>query len=290
MLETERITTTTKPARATLLNGFSLEMTGKDVHALHDAAASIAPGTRLNVTYLGSEDGEMRVAAARALRELGLVPVPHIPARRMTSASALDAFLAELEAVGACENVFVIGGDPAHAEGPFEDALAVINSGLFERHGVRRVGIAGYPEGHPGIDELTLRSSLAMKATALAERGLAGEIITQFGFDSEPVLAWIEAVRATGIEMPIRVGVPGPAGARRLLAYAKRCGVGTGASIAKKYGLSLTNLMSTSGPDRFLAELAAHYEPARHGSVGVHFYTFGGLGSTAKWIKEFLAA
>jgi methylenetetrahydrofolate reductase (NADPH) len=101
------------------------------------------------------------------------------------------------------------------------------------------------------------------------------------------VLGWVQQVRECGIDLPIRVGVPGPAGVRRLLGFAARFGGGTSASIAKKYGLSLTNLMGTAGPDRFLRALAASYDPAVQSEVKVHFYTFGGLQASAAWIGRF---
>jgi methylenetetrahydrofolate reductase (NADPH) len=132
-----------------------------------------------------------------------------------------------------------------------------------------------------------LWSALEAKVAALASHGLPGSVITQFGFDVDPVLTWIEAVRERGISLPIRVGVPGPAGVRRLLTYAARFGVGTSAGIARKYGFSITNLMGTAGPDRFIRSLADAYDPRRHGEVKLHFYTFGGLKATADWIAEF---
>ena len=125
------------------------------------------------------------------------------------------------------------------------------------------------------------------KYRALETRGLTGDVITQFGFDVDPVLDWIETARERGIAAPVRIGVPGPAGVRRLLRFATRSGVGAGASIARKYGLSLTNLVGTAGPDRFLRALATDYHPARHGEVKLHFYTFGGLRATTDWITNF---
>ncbi len=183
--------------------------------------------------------------------------------------------------------MFVVAGDQPTPEGPYEDALGVIRSGLLERFGVREVNISGYPEGHPGISSDALWTAMEAKLAALADRGLQPGIVTQFGFDVEAVVAWIEAVRNRGVQAPIRIGVPGPTGVKRLISYARRFGIGTGASIARKYGLSLTNLMSTAGPDRFVGDLAAAYEPDRHGEVHLHFYTFGGLGATADWIEQF---
>ena len=271
---------------STLLDGFSLEMTGKDIDELTAARDVIPAGTRINVTFLANEDRPMRVAAAHAVRDAGLVPVPHVSARRLTSRNDLEVFLTALNT----DRVFTVGGDPETPHGPFPDALAVIESGLLEAHGVRSVSIAGYPEGHPGIPDDALWSALIDKHAALTGRGLAGEVITQFGFDADPVLDWIATIRERGIDLPVRVGVPGPAGIRKLLRFAARCGVGTSASIARKYGLSLTNLMGTAGPDRFLRALATDYHPDRHGPVRLHFYTFGGLRTTSEWIADFRRA
>lgn len=274
---------------AALLDDFSLEITGKDADKLEEASDTIPPGTRVNVTFLGNENLHMRLTAARTARRLGFVPVPHISARRLESQSVLEEFLTALGADGTGESVFVVAGDPAEPLGPYGDALAVLKSGLLKPYGVRHVSLSGYPEGHPGISDPDLWSALEAKAAALREQQIPGAIITQFGFDVAPVLSWIEAVRDRGIDLPVRIGVPGPAGVRRLLSYAGRFGVGTSAGIAKKYGFSLTNLVGTAGPDRFIHALAAGYDPGRHGEVRLHFYTFGGLLATAEWIAKFRA-
>ncbi|UDY23468.1 methylenetetrahydrofolate reductase [Nocardioides sp. Kera G14] len=279
--------TATTEAVCTLLADFSLEMTGKDVDHLREAAPSIPQGTRINVTYLEHEDLDTRLVAARTARDLGFVPVPHVSARRLASVSQLEEFLAGLESVGANDSIFVVAGDPSVSHGPFNDSLDVIRSGALASHGVRHISVAGYPEGHPEITADVLWSSLEAKAAALREAQIPGDVITQFGFDVDAVLEWIAEARRRGVEMPIRVGVPGPAGVRRLLRYATRFGIGTSAGIAKKYGLSITNLMGTAGPDRFIHALAEQLRPEVHGEVKLHFYTFGGLQATSAWIDEF---
>ena len=279
----------TVPAAAVtpLLEDFSLEMTGQDVRKLAEARDTIPRDTRINVTFLENEDLRMRLSAARAIRQFGFVPVPHISARRLRSQAMLEEFLAALQADGASENVFVVGGDPATPQGPYEDSLAVIQSGLLQRYGVRHVSVSGYPEGHPAIKDPALWSALEGKFAVLKKQQLTGSIITQFGFDVDPVLTWIETVRERGIDLPIRIGVPGPAGVRRLMSYAARFGVGTSAGIAKKYGFSITNLMGTAGPDRFIRTLAEDYDARRHGELKLHFYTFGGLKATSEWIADY---
>ncbi|MFJ4622490.1 methylenetetrahydrofolate reductase [Streptomyces sp. NPDC088812] len=281
------LSTASSTAGTSLLDDFSLEMTGKDVPRLEEAAGLIPQGHRVNVTFLGNENLRMRLDAARAVKRLGFQPVPHISARRLGSQAEFEQFLGGLRADETGTDVFAVGGDPACPEGPYEDSLALIESGLLQEYGVRHVDISGYPEGHPAIAGEVLWAALRDKSAALAAQGLEGSIITQFGFDVDPVLAWIEQVRSHGITLPVRIGVPGPAGVRRLMSYAARFGVGTSATIAKKYGLSITNLMGTAGPDKFLHALAQGYDPARHGEVKIHFYTFGGLKATSEWITQF---
>lgn len=278
--------TVAEPEAATLVSNFSLEMTGKDVEALEAAAHLIPAGTRINVTFLGNEDLTLRVEAAAAVRRLGFEPVPHISARRLHTESELTEFLEALREAAQPSTIFAVGGDPETPVGPYPDSLSLIETGLFPQFGITEINIAGYPEGTPVIDEPTLWDHLRRKNAALKEQDLSGTILTQFSFDTEPVLTWVAQVREHGVDLPIRVGVPGPAGIKRLLNYAKRFGVASSAGIAKKYGLSLTNLLGTAGPDRFINDLARELTPA-HGEVKLHFYTFGGLSATAEWIRDF---
>lgn len=274
-----------------LVDQFSLEMTGKDVPGLQEAAHAIPKGTKINVTFLGNEDLNMRVAASKAVKDLGFIPVPHISARRLQSEAQLEEFLTRLHEVGATEHIFAVGGDPAEPEGPYPDSLSVIRSGILQKFGVKEVSIAGYPEGHPDIPTETLWRHLEDKSAALEEQGLDAVILTQFAFDTDPVMTWINAVRDRGITAPIRIGTPGPAGIKRLIAFSRRFGVGANAMIVKKYGFSLTNLMGTAGPEKFVSDLALQLDAApTTAPVSLHFYTFGGLLATAEWAQNYIEA
>lgn len=271
-----------------LMQNFSLEMTGKDVEALREAAEQIPQGTRVNVTFLGNEDLEMRVTAAKAVKELGFVPVPHISARRIKSKDELQEFLQALADADIAQHIFAVGGDPSEPMGPYGSSLEMIESGLFADFGVEEVAISGYPEGHPNVDDDEFWSQTHRKLNVLAEQNMTSEIITQFGFDIDPVTQWLNKLAEEDISTPVRIGVPGPTGIRQLLKYAKRFGVGTSAGIAMKYGFSLTNLIGTAGPDKFLKELADETQQTNFlGDVSVHFYTFGGITNTAEWAQEF---
>ena len=280
------------PARrlAKLVAAYSIEMTAKDGDALRDAKDLIPQGTSVSITFLAGETAPARVAAARQARSYGFLPRPHISARRIASESELEAVLADLAAQAQIDRAFVVAGDLAQPAGPFFDALAVIRSGLLAKHGVRHVGISGYPEGHPDFSAEKLWQALRDKHEALTDLGHSYDIVTQFGFDVKPVLDWLQQLRDGGITAPVRVGVPGPASVKTLLRFAARCGVGASASVMAKYGVSITRLLNTAGPDALISELAASIDPARHGEVSLHFYPFGGLARTAQWARDLAAS
>jgi methylenetetrahydrofolate reductase (NADPH) len=280
----------TRRALDALVENYSFEVTARDIRALEDAAPAIPPGTKIAITFLPNEDFPARVAMAVKLRQLGFVPVPHISARRLKSQAELESFLEALQREAAIDRAFVVAGDPPQPQGPFEDALAVIRSGLLARYGIRMVGISGYPEGHSDIGNEKLWQARRDKLAAIEDQGHDFAIVTQFGFDAEPILLWLEDVRKSGIRALIRVGVPGPASVQTLLRFAARCGVGASAKVMTKYGVSITKLLTTAGPDALVRDLARGFDPATHGNVHLHFYPFGGLKATAEWARDFRRA
>lgn len=269
---------------ATLLRDYSLEITARDGDRIAQLAGRIAPGTQIAITSLPGENMADGVHAARQVRAAGFEPVPHISARRLTSADELDRFLAAVTDGASVDRVFVVAGDLPQPAGPYADALAVIRSGLLSRHGIEQVGITGYPEGHPQIGRDALDRALHDKLAALREAGQSAWIATQFAFDADPILAWLDSLHAAGVDAPVRLGVAGPASVKSLLRFAARCGVGVSAKVVAKYGLSLTQLLGSAGPEPLLTELSERLDPRWHGRVQLHLYPFGGLDKTADWL------
>lgn len=265
-----------------LLADFSVEVTAGSAGSVAEAAALLPPGTRVSVTYLPGETTEARVAAAALIRSFRFLPIPHISARRLASHQDLEDYLAALSRQAGLDRVLVVAGD-CRPMGPFEDALAVIRTGRLAEYGIRRVGISGYPEGHPDIPADRLWQAMIDKHRALEERGHEPIITTQFTFDAKAMVDWVGKVRDRGIASTIRLGVPGPATVKSLLGFAARCGVGASATVLRKYGISIARLMNVAGPDRLVEELADRLDPTRHGDVRIHLYPFGGLERTAEW-------
>jgi len=274
--------------RANMADGYSLEMTAKETEGLREAASKIRPGTQIAVTFLPGEEIEQRVEAAVLVRELGFEPIVHLSARRITSEAELDKYLADITTRAGVKRVFIIAGDPPEPEGPYSTSLDIIETGLLEKHGIEIVGIGGHPEGHPNNTPAELWDWMERKIAAIRTRGMIPLVVTQFAFDDDAIVAWVKEMRSRGIDVPVRLGVPGPAGIKRLLGFAKRCGVGASASVMKKYGISLTNLIGSAGPDKLVNSLDKGLTEDL-GRVRLHFYPFGALTPSAEWINSYAA-
>ncbi len=274
--------------RAGITDGFSLEMTAKDEASLRDAAPLIPPETPVAITYLPGEELAARVAATIAVRELGFEPMPHFSARRITSPADFEGYLRAVVERAGVRRCFIVAGDPPAPQGPYFDTMALIETGAFERAGIQAIGVGGHPEGHPNMTPDQCWQVLETKVRAIEARGMAPLVVTQFGFDPDAFLGWLRELRARGIDCPVRIGVPGPAGIKRLLAFAARCGVGASASVMKKYGVSIGNLLGTAGPDKLVDAFAAGLGE-EHGRVRLHFYPFGGMVRTVEWIRDYNA-
>lgn len=267
-----------------LIADCSLDMVGRHRDELSAAAAMLPRGTRVHIGAAREESAAVHRATSAAVASLGLIPVPHLAARRIASAQALDDILGGLQRDGTSGHVLALGGDPAAPEGPFDSALALIRVGGLPGYGVRTVSVSGYPDGHPKIPGGVLWSALTAKLDELATQGLNAEICTQIVLSASSALAWIEAVRDRGITVPIRVGAIGPIEPARLVGYARRVGVATDEATLARYLPS--RRADRVGPERLVADLAERLKPAVHGDVGLHLFSLGGLRATAEWLAS----
>lgn len=268
------------------INAFSLEVSAKAMPALRAEADRIPRGTVISIPYLASEDDDARLAAARTVRALGFEPMPHLSARRIGSAAALARFLERAVGEAGVARCLLIAGDLATPAGPFADSASIIQAGLLEHSGIKVVGIGGHPEGHPVMSSDERWQALEGKCQAIEARGMAPLVVTQFAFDADTVLAWLDALRARGISVPVLVGVPGPASIIRLLRYAAMCGVGASASMLARYGISIGRLIGTAGPEVFVDRLVRGLTSA-HGQVSPHFFPFGGIAPSLEWMAQY---
>lgn len=276
------------------LNRLSVEITARQIDKVALLAERLAPGTRVFVALIDAADVAGQLAAARALRRAGLEPVPHVPARFIRDLDDLKDRIASLAQEAEVAEMLVIGGGAAQPVGIYDAAMGILSTGVFEANGIRRIGLAGHPEGNADITRIhgdaMLMTALKEKQAWLRSAGIEGFIATQFLFEAKPVADWARGLRAAGIDLPIHAGVPGPATIKTLVKFAAMCGVGNSARFVRKQALNITRLLSVSAPDDFVAGLAALHagEPGLR-IAGPHFYPFGGIDKLLDWLGPKLA-
>jgi methylenetetrahydrofolate reductase (NADPH) len=272
---------------ARFLETSSVEVVSNDMASIDTAGRLLRPGTEVFIASLPKHKAEKQIEAAVALRRSGLTPVPHIVARNLSDASEFETLIRGLRHHASVDSVLVLGGDRDKPMGCFDDSLQLLETGVFERHGIRRIFIAAYPEGHPRISHEKLVDALSEKLSAAALRGLDVTLVSQFCFDPKPIIAWTKALRAAQIQVPYRVGVAGPASKAALLKFALLCGVGPSLRALKERDNMARNMLAGETPEALLREVAkAQDERPELNIVGAHFFTFGSLAKTAEWMRS----
>lgn len=270
-----------------MLRAASMEITVHDRAAIPACREALGDGRTVYITHLPRRSPHEMVAAAVDLRRAGMVPVPHIAARRLASFSELADYLARASGEAGVDHALVIGGDRDRPAGPYSDSLQVLASGLFEKHGFRTIGLAAYPEPHPRIATSVLESMLRAKMALVRQSGMQAEIITQFCFDAGPILAWLQREKEHRLDVPVRIGLAGPASIATLAKFAVRCGVGTSLLALLGGQTSIARLIVESGPERIVRAVAEE-EPTTP-AHRLHFFSFGGVPKTAEWMRAIAA-
>ena len=262
----------------------SIEMTPKQAIDTADLPGLFPAGTRVYLADLGGPD-RAQVTAARRLRELGYEPVPHLAARRLTTVAALEDHVAALAGEAGVADMLVVGGGAARPAGSFASSLSVLETGLLDRYAIREVGVAGHPEGSPDFPESVAVEILRLKQAFGERTGVNLRIVTQFGFDADRAIAWAAGLGEHGIDLPVHLGVAGPAKLTTLLKYAAMCGVGNSIGFLRKRALSLGALASNQSPETVVGPIEAHWR-ANPGSPieQIHVFPFGGIEKAAEWL------
>lgn len=272
-----------RAAIVSLLKGFSIEVTSSA--KAEDVFAHTRPETKVYIAHIAGKEFVATIRLAQALAKRGYRPVPHIATRNFTSQHDLDEALARLVADAGVNEILLIAGAAATPAGEIKDTIQVLKSGIVTRRGIRKIGVAGHPEGHPIVSEAAIHQSLGWKNHFAEAQGIDMYLMTQMCFDAGRIIGWIRTIRAIGIDLPVRVGLPGLATIGTLAKYAKICGLGPSAGFVMRQAKNVMKLLTLSMPDITIAELAkARTSNAALGIDSVHFYTLGNLGQTTAWV------
>ena len=275
-------------ARAALRDlalGASVEILPGQLPASEVLASHLPRATSVYIPYPPKGRWPDTIAACEQALAAGMKPVPHLPARSVRSAGELDDWLSAL-VEGGVDSLLLMAGDRATPAGPYPDAPALLDSGLLAEHGLRRLGVTSYPEGHPLIARADLDEALRRKREYARATGSELWIVTQFVFSASPALAWLAQMRDAGCTLPVRIGMAGPVGLRALVGYAVRSGVVASArALKRKPGIA--RLAGRWSPTPIALALARHLADREDtASVDIHLFTFGGLADTAEWLSD----
>lgn len=266
------------------MSGFSIETTPGSALKIPDYRAHLRPGAKVAVTFLPGSDFADTIATAKRLKEEGFQPLPHFAARSIVSAAVMEENLKQLQSEVGIEEVVALGGAVDTPLGEFDSSMGLLETGLFDKYGIKEIGVAGHPEGSPDISAQGLKDAIAWK-NAFAERtGANLYIATQFCFEAAPIIAWDRMIQAEGNRLPIHIGVPGLATIKTLLNHAKACGVGPSMRFLSRQAMNVAKLMTVNAPDKLIMDLARYRaEDPNCGIAKVHMYPLGGLKKSAAW-------
>ncbi|MDN5786614.1 methylenetetrahydrofolate reductase [Pseudorhodobacter sp.] len=284
---------TAAPTASPLVEGFmqdySVEVMPRTAEKVESFRDLLPQHTRVYIAHIeGTPIAEM-VATAKRLRAEGFDAMPHFPARIIPDRATLADWIARYQGEADVKQALLLGGGVSTPAGDYDNSMQLMESGLFD--GFQRLHIAGHPEGNRDIDrdggDRVVMEALKWKQAFSERTDAKMALATQFCFEAGPVIKWADRLAAEGIDLPIHIGVAGPAKLQTLIKFAIACGVGPSLRVLQKRAMDVTKLLLPYEPTEFVAELAAH--KARHPDFGIqsaHFFPLGGIKSNANWAIE----
>ncbi|MGV6889729.1 methylenetetrahydrofolate reductase [Rhodophyticola sp. SM2404] len=279
------------PANAQLeafLQGYSIEVMPRTAEKIENFRDLLPEGTRVYIAHIdGTEITDMVATAARLAKD-GFEVMPHFPARSIKDNATLQDWIARYQGEANVTSGLILAGGIPQAHGEFESSMQLLETGLFDKAGFKRLHVAGHPEGNRDIDpkggDAGVMEALGWKQAFAARTDAQMALATQFCFEAKPVIAWADRLREAGIDIPVHIGIAGPAKLQTLIKFAIACGVGPSLSVLQKRAKDVSKLLLPFEPDAILTELAAHKAANADFNIeSVHFFPLGGIKTNAQW-------
>ncbi|MCW1932539.1 methylenetetrahydrofolate reductase [Pararhodobacter zhoushanensis] len=273
-------------ALTAFLNGYSIEVMPRTAEKIPDFRTLLPAGTRVYIAHIEGTPIEEMAATAKRLRAEGYEPMPHFPARIIADKAMLADWVARYKGEADVKQGLILAGNPQKQLGDFNSSMQLLESGCFD--GFERLHVAGHPEGNKDIDP-DGSDRMVMEAarwkTAFAQRTDAKmAMATQFCFDAGPVIDWVNNLQKAGVDLPVHIGIAGPAKLQTLIKFAIACGVGPSLKVLQKRAMDVSKLLLPYEPDELLIQLAEHKAAnPGFGIESVHFFPLGGIKTNAEW-------
>ncbi len=274
------------------IEGFSIEVVPNSAAKVESFAEILPNGTRVYIAHLSEkEDIKTMVATAKRINEEGFSVMPHIPARIIKNKAMLAEWISMYKNEANVDQALLLAGGSSDVLGDFDSSIQLIETGLFDQAGFKRLHVAGHPEGSKDIDpdggSKNVSSALSWKQEFSKRTDAQMAIATQFCFDADAVSQWATNIKNNGIDIPIHIGIAGPAKLQTLLRFSIECGIGPSMKVLTKRAKDITKLLLPYKPTEILKGLAEHKKQDPELNIEqVHFFPIGGIKQTADFIKE----
>ena len=270
------------------LQDYSIEVMPRTAEKVEDFRTLLPAGTRVYIAHIEGTPIEDMVATAKRIAGEGYAVMPHFPARIIKDKATLADWIARYQGEAGVDQALLLAGGVATPHGDYDSSMQLLESGLFGEAGFKRLHVAGHPEGNKDIDadgsmtnvDAALRWKQAFSETSDADMALA----TQFAFEAGPIIDWANGIKEAGIDIPVHIGIAGPAKLQTLIKFAIACGVGPSLKVLQKRAMDVTKLLLPYEPAEVLAQLAAHKAANPSFNIShVHFFPLGGIKTNANW-------
>ena len=273
------------------LDGFSVEVTPKAASKIKNFEDYIPSGTLVYIAHIEGTLIEEMVETAKKINDQGFCAMPHFPARIIKDKNVLEDWISRYKNEANVSNALLIAGGANKPYGEYDSSIQLIESELFDKADFNNLHIAGHPEGSMDIDPdgstTNVDQALSWKNEFSKRTDANMAITTQFSFDATSVISWANNIKQAGIDIPVHIGIAGPAKLQTLLRYSLECGVGASIKIIQKRAKDLTKLLLPYKPTNIITELATY--KANNPSFNiekVHFFPLGGIKQVSDFVKE----
>jgi methylenetetrahydrofolate reductase (NADPH) len=251
------------------------------VKGIEQKVAALPYGATVTVTASPALGIDRTLDVSTALAARGFSVVPHLAARMISGRGHLERLVQRLEG-SSIREAFVIGGDATPPAGAYADAGDLLEELAGLAHPFARIGVGGYPEGHPLVADDRLMEAL------LRKQKHASHVVTQLCFDAGALADWAAETRTAGVRLPIVVGLPGVVERKRLAEISLKSGVGASLRYLRKHGREMITLARSRryDPTRLAGEVAERAADVSLGLRGVHLFTFNQVEPTRDWVAR----
>lgn len=273
------------------LNNFSIEVMPRTAAKIESFNDILPKNTRIYIAHIEGVPIQEMIITAKRIQSEGFAVIPHFPARIIENKVILEDWIKAYQEEANIDQALILAGGVDKPHGIFENSMQLVETELFSKYNFKNLYFAGHPEGNKDIDpdgtKKNVNDALVWKQKLNERTDINLALTTQFCFDSKPVIKWANELNKNGINIPIHIGVAGPAKLQTLIKFSIACGVGASLKVLHKRAKDIKKLLLPFEPNEFLETLALHKKNNPDFNItNIHFFPLGGIKTTSNWIKN----